>query len=68
MVITLTRIHAVIAIPFHFISGGLLDGPRIFSGHTRFATSSIANMNGTHPHQWGALRTVPNRDFHCILE
>ena len=34
-----------------FVSG-LLKGPRIFSGHTRFATSSVANMEGTHPHQW----------------
>jgi hypothetical protein len=24
----------------------------VFSGHTRFATSSIAAMDGTHPHQW----------------
>jgi hypothetical protein len=26
--------------------------PQIFQGHTRFATSSIANLEGTHPHQW----------------
>lgn len=25
---------------------------RGFFGHTRFATSSIASMDGTHPHQW----------------
>ena len=24
----------------------------MFQGHTRFATSSIANLSGTHPHQW----------------
>ena len=26
--------------------------PQIFQGHTRFATSSIADLSGTHPHQW----------------
>lgn len=26
--------------------------PGFGSGHTRFATSSVANLNGTHPHQW----------------
>ena len=26
--------------------------PQVFQGHTRFATSSIANLGGTHPHQW----------------
>lgn len=24
----------------------------IFQGHTRFATSSICNLGGCHPHQW----------------
>ena len=28
------------------------DTPQIFSGHTRFATSSIASMDGCHPHRW----------------
>ena len=26
--------------------------PRLFQGHTRFATSSICNLSGCHPHQW----------------
>ena len=26
--------------------------PRIFAGHTRFATSSIATLDGSHPHRW----------------
>jgi len=26
--------------------------PRIFAGHTRFATTSKATLDGTHPHQW----------------
>ena len=30
----------------------LLDGPRIYAGHTRFATTSKATFDGTHPHQW----------------
>ena len=25
---------------------------KTFSGHTRFATTSIANFDGTHPHRW----------------
>ena len=29
-----------------------INAPQIFQGHTRFATSSIANLSGTHPHQW----------------
>jgi hypothetical protein len=31
---------------------------RTFFGHTRFATSSKASFDGTHPHQWS-----PRRDF-----
>ena len=30
----------------------LLDGPRLYAGHTRFATTSKATFDGTHPHQW----------------
>jgi len=30
----------------------LLDGATFFQGHTRFATSSISNLEGCHPHQW----------------
>ena len=26
--------------------------PQLFQGHTRFATSSICNLSGCHPHQW----------------
>ena len=29
-----------------------IRAPQIFQGHTRFATSSIADFAGTHPHQW----------------
>jgi hypothetical protein len=29
----------------------LIDGPRIYAGHTRFATTSKATFDGTHPHQ-----------------
>eukprot|EP00746_Dinoflagellata_sp_MGD_P157020 gnl/MRDRNA2_/MRDRNA2_86072_c0_seq2.p1 gnl/MRDRNA2_/MRDRNA2_86072_c0~~gnl/MRDRNA2_/MRDRNA2_86072_c0_seq2.p1 ORF type:complete len:1384 (+),score=218.41 gnl/MRDRNA2_/MRDRNA2_86072_c0_seq2:410-4153(+) len=30
---------------------------RIYAGHTRFATTSIASFDGTHPHQWSKGRT-----------
>ena len=36
---------------------GMFSGvtaPAVFQGHTRFATSSIANGDGCHPHQWRA--------------
>ena len=36
-----------------------LHPQQIIQGHTRFATSSIANMDGTHPHQWMARSTQP---------
>ncbi|KAH8068469.1 hypothetical protein JL721_6607 [Aureococcus anophagefferens] len=29
-----------------------LDGVRFYAGHTRFATTSKATFDGTHPHQW----------------
>ena len=29
-----------------------VEAPALFQGHTRFATSSIANFDGCHPHQW----------------
>ena len=29
-----------------------ISAPAIFQGHTRFATSSIADFDGCHPHQW----------------
>lgn len=28
------------------------ESARLFQGHTRFATSSICNLAGCHPHQW----------------
>ena len=28
--------------------------PKLYSGHTRFATSSRASMDGCHPHSWSA--------------
>jgi hypothetical protein len=31
---------------------------RGFFGHTRFATSSKASMDGTHPHQWSPRQTL----------
>ena len=31
---------------------------RGFFGHTRFATSSKASLDGTHPHQWTPRRTL----------
>ena len=31
--------------------------PQLFQGHTRFATSSIADFSGTHPHQWSPRST-----------
>ena len=30
---------------------------RGFFGHTRFATSSMATMDGTHPHQWSKRKS-----------
>lgn len=30
----------------------LVSGPRVYIGHTRFATTSIATLPGTHPHIW----------------
>jgi hypothetical protein len=34
------------------MSARCVSVPQLFQGHTRFATSSIANFEGTHPHQW----------------
>ena len=36
---------------------GRAPHPRVFLGHTRFATTSVAEFSGTHPHQW----TPPRR-------
>jgi len=40
------------------VTNGLLDGPRLYAGHTRFATTSKVTFDGTHPHQWSPPRTV----------
>jgi hypothetical protein len=29
-----------------------ISAPQVFQGHTRFATSSIASLEGCHPHRW----------------
>ena len=34
-----------------------VSAPQLFQGHTRFATSSIADFEGCHPHQWSARET-----------
>eukprot|EP00667_Euglena_gracilis_P000989 EG_transcript_989 len=34
------------------------QGPRLYCGHTRFATSSLVTMDGCHPHQWAPPQTV----------
>jgi hypothetical protein len=39
-----------------FSKGRLKSGIRGFFGHTRFATSSKATFEGTHPHQWSHSR------------
>ena len=41
-----------------------IKAPALFQGHTRFATSSIANFEGCHPHQWmpPAKATLWSRD------
>lgn len=36
-----------------------IRAPQLFQGHTRFATSSIADFSGTHPHQWSPRSTQP---------
>ena len=35
----------------------LLQPPTLYQGHTRFATSSISSLDGTHPHQWTPAAT-----------
>ena len=35
-----------------------MKAPALFQGHTRFATSSIANMLGCHPHTWSPPKQV----------
>ncbi|XRB03994.1 glutamine amidotransferase type 2 domain-containing protein [Pycnococcus provasolii] len=38
--------------------GKRLAGPRFYAGHTRFATTSKATFDGTHPHQWTPRKTM----------
>jgi len=40
-----------------FGSASAISAPQLFSGHTRFATSSLTTLKGCHPHQW----TPPSR-------
>lgn len=37
---------------FAYLRFGLNKGARFYGGHTRFATSSKASFDGTHPHHW----------------
>lgn len=52
----------------------LLDGPRVYAGHTRFATTSKATLDGTHPHQWTppenlrVWRRNSNGDWTCKVQ
>ncbi|CAB9524779.1 expressed unknown protein [Seminavis robusta] len=39
------------------------DMVKLFAGHTRFATSSISNLDGTHPHRWSPTATRRVYDF-----
>ena len=39
------------AAAFHGV-GDAIEAPQVFQGHTRFATTSISNLDGCHPHQW----------------
>ena len=50
--------------------GHLHTGIRCFLGHTRFATSSTANFEGTHPHQWSkptSWRIFPKTMWHVSV-
>ena len=37
--------------------------PQLFQGHTRFATSSVSDLAGAHPHQW----SKPSHQVHWAL-
>ena len=37
--------------------------PKLFQGHTRFATSSAANIGGCHPHQWSRPARLTRREY-----
>ena len=39
---------------------------RFYGGHTRFATTSKATFDGTHPHQWTPPRTLPCYDGFAV--
>ena len=40
-------------------SAQLKQCPRVYAGHTRFATSSKATLSGTHPHRWSPAKKYP---------
>ena len=42
------------AAAFHGVRDAI-EAPQVFQGHTRFATTSISNLDGCHPHQWLSL-------------
>ena len=46
-----------------YLRFGLNKGARFYGGHTRFATSSKASFDGTHPHQW-----TPRREYTIWIE
>lgn len=46
-----------------FMSRSLKPGIRAFLGHTRFATTSKATFDGTHPHQWTPPRQISTYDL-----
>jgi hypothetical protein len=48
---------------FAYLRFGLNKGARFYGGHTRFATSSKASFDGTHPHQW-----TPRKEYHIWTE
>ena len=40
-------------------SAQLKQCPKVYAGHTRFATSSKATLSGTHPHRWSPAERYP---------
>lgn len=48
--------------------GAIQPGIQTFLGHTRFATSSKATLDGTHPHQWTPPQSRRIYDFHSVSE
>ena len=50
--LVLSKFSRVIERRRPLLGAGLIAAPQLFQGHTRFATSSIADLGGCHPHQW----------------